>query len=188
MLAQACLLPLQPLSVAAPKLGQDLFLPVRDGPFSAPRRLRFWCVFGPFARAVPLHLAILRGSLWVLVFLLCQACLRLTVWPYSLRPWQVTGFRRTVFGPQPAPFRAAGAGREPKFGGVGGTRAVKVSNPGESTVWSPKGLMRSMLKRRTALTRTTMKSVGFGRFLPFSCVCARQATGESFLTAQGRGP
>ena len=29
-------------------------------------------------------------------------------------------------------------------------------------MWGPKGLMRSMLKERTARSRTTMKSVGFG--------------------------
>ena len=36
--------------------------------FSAPRRHRFWCVFGSFGAAVPLRFAVLKPRLWGLVF------------------------------------------------------------------------------------------------------------------------
>ena len=39
-----------------------------DVAFSAPRRHRFWSVFGSFGAAVPLRFAVLKPSLWGLVF------------------------------------------------------------------------------------------------------------------------
>ena len=55
----------QALVWALPKLCQWLFLVVdSDAAFSAPRRHRFWCVFGSFAAAVPLRFAVLKPRLW----------------------------------------------------------------------------------------------------------------------------
>ena len=59
---------------------------IRDRPFSAPRRLRFWCVFGPFPRAMPLRFPVLEGSLWGFAFGTAQVCflvlwLRSVAWP-----------------------------------------------------------------------------------------------------------
>ena len=54
------------------------FLPDSDAPFSVRSRPRFWCVFGHFARAVPLRFPVLGDVLGVLaVFWGCFLALRL---------------------------------------------------------------------------------------------------------------
>ena len=60
--------PVQALVRALPKFCQRLFLLDSDASFSAPRRLLFRSVFGPFGRAVPLRFPVLKGRLWGLVF------------------------------------------------------------------------------------------------------------------------
>ena len=47
---------------------KGFFLLDSDVAFSAPRRPRFWPVFGPFGAAVPLRFPVLRGWLWGLVW------------------------------------------------------------------------------------------------------------------------
>ena len=64
--SSAQLRPAQAVVWALPKLCQWLFLD-SDVAFSAPRRHRFWCVFGLFGAAVPLRFAVLEPRLWGLV-------------------------------------------------------------------------------------------------------------------------
>ena len=98
--SQACLLILW-LGLAKPV--PKLFLGDSDAPFSASKRLAFWWLFGPFARAVPLRFPILKSSLWSFVFVLSEACL-LILWlglglAKPVPKLFLRGFRRAVFGP-----------------------------------------------------------------------------------------
>ena len=85
--AQVCFLVLWLGSVAWPKLCQSLYprflLPVRAGPFSAPSRLGFWSVLGPFRTSVPLCFAVSRGSLRGFVL----GLLKPVLWPCVQGPW-----------------------------------------------------------------------------------------------------
>ena len=100
----------------AKALPKPFFLQDSDVPFSAPRRLRFWSVFGLFGATVPLCLAVLEGPFLVR----CWASPAQPS-PNQLSPARpgpslgvglakalpkpfFTGFRRPVFGPQTAPF------------------------------------------------------------------------------------
>ena len=74
-----------------PNALQRLFLPDSEVPFSAARRLRFWCVFGPFGAAVPLRLAVLEGPSLV------------RSWRAKVPPSRAKHARLCVFGAQPSP-------------------------------------------------------------------------------------
>ena len=99
--------PAQALVWALPKLCQWLFLLDSDVAFSAPKRPRFWCVFGLFGAAVPLRFAVLKPRLWGLVFGTqpnlspAQASPSLSV-GFFKNFFLITGFRCGVFGPQAA--------------------------------------------------------------------------------------
>ena len=76
---------------------KGFFLQDSDVPFSAPRRLRFWCVFGPFGAAVPLRLAVLEGP-----------CL-VRSWRAKVPPSRPKHARLCVFGAQPSPVQPSPA-------------------------------------------------------------------------------
>ena len=80
-----------PAQALLPNALQRLFLPDSEVPFSAARRLRFWCVIGPFGAAVPLRLAVLEGP-----------CL-VRSWRAKVPPSRAKHARLCVFGAQPSP-------------------------------------------------------------------------------------
>ena len=111
--------PAQPTAQPKPWCGpcqssaKGFFLLDSDAPFSAPRRHRFWSVFGQFGAAMPLRFPVLKPRLWCLVFGArsaqpspAQPTAQPTAQP---KPWCgpcqssakgffLLGFRRTVFG------------------------------------------------------------------------------------------
>ena len=167
--AQACSLALWLRSVALPKLCQGFCFRVSGVPFSAPTRLRFWCIFGPFP-----CFAVLKGSLWGLVFGAAQAC-SLSLWLRSMAlprlgqrlflPDLDASFsapRLLRFGSVFGPFGAAVPLRFPVFmGSVFGACLARFRAPRRcvSLFWR----VRSVWLQSVALPKLWLLLTGFGR-------------------------
>ena len=88
-------------SVTLPKLCQRHLLPDLDAPFSAPGRLRFGSVFGPFGAAVRLFAGLRSGP----SFLAPYGVEVRVLWSRRLGPWPCQSFAKSfVTGFETAPF------------------------------------------------------------------------------------